>query len=381
MTRAQRTDHTRQRLPEDVESEARIANLESLYDAGQYVEAVALGESICGLAVSGHLRGQIALLLALAYIQLGRPDPARAPLAQAREHFEAIPDAEMTVECCAAEAALACLEQRPEALQLAMHALKACRSLKTVPRALEVRILSSLASAQLVAGQMSDAIRTFEEAIKRTDPVVDMRRLGRLLGNAGVAYHHLGQREKAVRCSTRAVALFQTLDDVVSLAREENNLGYYLIASGELTSARRHLERSLDLFEKTNLRSSRSLLLLSLCELSLAEGDLEQAIAHADAAIDAGESQDEPWSTADARMWKGRLLERRGDNAGADDEFQRAQTILENAPLTDRLAECHAGYAEMLERRGDLPGAYAHLKAAFHISAGRSHNCSDQLPG
>jgi tetratricopeptide (TPR) repeat protein len=276
---------------------------------------------------------------------------------------------EMTVECMAAGAALASLEQRPDALELAMQALNACRSLKAIPSALELRILSSLACAQLVAGHMSDAIGTFEEAIKRTDPVVDMRRLGRLLGNAGVAYRELGQLEKAVRCSTRAVALFQTLDDAVSLAREENNLGYYLIGSGDLTSARRHLERSLDLFEKTNLRTSRGLLLLSLCQLCLAEGDLEHAIAYADAAIEAGESQDEPWSIADARMWKGRLLERRGEDVGADDEFQRALAILENAGMTERLLECHAGYAEFLERRGDLPGAYEQVKAAFHIAA------------
>jgi tetratricopeptide (TPR) repeat protein len=344
-----------------------LANLESLYDAGQYAEATTLGESMLELPGSASFRGRIRLHLAMTYLQLGKPDLAKGPLAEARGHFEAINDAEMIVECMAGEASIACLEQRPDALGLAVAALVACRSLKKVPNALELRILSGLASVQLLVGQMSEAIRTFEEAIKRADPVVDMRRLGKLLGNAGIAYRELGQLDRAVSCSKRAVALFETLRDDVSLAREENNLGYYLIACGELTSARSHLERSLRLFEQTNLLKGRGLLLLSLCELCLAEGDLEQATTHADAAIEAGESQNEAWSVADARMWKGRVAARLGDDVGADGEFQRALTILESSGMADRRVECHTEYAEILERRGDLPRAYEHLKVAFHI--------------
>lgn len=354
-------------MREDDESEARLVRLESLHEAGRFAEVITLGRSMYDLPGTTYVQGRIRLHLAMAYLQLGEPDLAKDPLAEAKGRFEAINDAEMMVHCMAAEASVACLEQRSEAPSLAMKALMACRSLSDVPDALELRILSTLAGAQLLVGQMSEALTTFEEAIKRADPVVDMRRLAKLLGNAGLACRDLGQLETAVKYSTRAIALFEALHDLVSLAREENNLGCYLIDRGELTSARSHLVRALELFEKTNLLRARGLLLLSLCELCLAEGNLDQAMTYADAAIEAGESQNEAWSTADARMWKGRIAARFGDDVGTDDEFQRALAILESSGMTGRLVQCHTGYAEILERRGDLPRAYGHLKTAFAL--------------
>ena len=325
-----------------------------------------------GMPGSASFLGRVRLRLAMTYLQLGKPDLGRGPLAEARGHFEAVDDVEMIVECMTAEAAVANLEQRPEGLVLAMRALIACRSLRQAPRMLELRILTLLATAQLLVGQESEAMKTFEEAIKLADPVVDMRQLGKMLGNAGIAYRELGQLDRAISYSNRAVALFETVHDLVSLAREENNLGCYHIGRGELTLARKHLERSLHLFEETKLQKARAMLLLSLCELCLAEGDLEKATTHADAAIEAGESQNEVWSVADGRLWKARIAQRRGDEVSADHEFQRAVAILECSGMAERLIDCHAEYAAMLERRGDLPGAYEHLKVAFRVSTRES---------
>jgi tetratricopeptide (TPR) repeat protein len=367
VTRVRRTHRAGKHSLEDDDSRALLAKLESLYDAGLYAEATALGESMLSLPGSAAFRGRIRLDLALTHLQLGKADAASLPLAEAKAHFQAVNDAKMIVECMAAEARVACFEQRPDALELAKKALVACRSLREDPDGLELTILSSVASAQVLVGQKSEAISTFEAAIKRADPVVDMRRLGKLLGNAAIAYKDLGQLEKAVTYSNRAVALFETLHDLVSLAREENNLGYYLIRCGELASARSHLERSLQLFEQTDLRRGRSMLLLSLCELCLAEGNIGQALTHADAALEAGESQSERWSIADARIWKGRIAVKLGDDVGADDEFQRALAVLANSGMTNRLVDCHAEYAQILEGRGDLPRAYVQLRAAFHI--------------
>jgi tetratricopeptide (TPR) repeat protein len=350
---------------------ALLARLEELYDAGRYADAAALGETMLELRGSRAVRGRIRLQLAMSYLQLGRTDLGSRLLPGARVEFEAIRDSEMIVECMAAEASAACLEQRPDALDLAKSALAACRALEVVPRTLEVRILGCIASTQRLFGNAREAIETFEAAIERADPVIDMRRLGKLLGDAGVAYEELGKLDKAISYSKRAMALFETLNDFVALAREENNLGCYLIRRGDTRSARPHLERALRLFDETDLKRSRGLLLLSLCELCMAEGDFHNAIAYADAALEAGESQDEAWSIADAHIWKGRIATKLGDAAGADEEFELALATLEHAGMPERLVACHAEYADILERRGDLPRACDHLRSALRISSGR----------
>ena len=376
MGRLRTTQRRRTRSQKDRQLRALLSEVESLYDAGLYAEAIRVGEPIWGLPSSSYVRGRVRLYAAQAYLQLGKPDLGKSLLDDARRDFEAIGDAQMIVECMAAEASLACIEQRPEALSLATEALRACRSLRQSPIALEVQILSSLASCQLLVGQTSGAIKTFEEAIDRADPVVDMRRLGKLLGNAGIAYDNAGQLEKAIKCSSRAVALFEALRDVVSLAREENNLGCYLIHRGELTLARTHLEHALQLFEQTNLQKDRGLLLLSLCELFLAQGDPGQAIAYADSAIKAGESQSEAWSVANARMWKARIAARVGNDFDCDAEYEIAANLLEKAGMSERLVSCYTAYADALEKRGDLARAYGQLKLAFGISARLRENGS-----
>ena len=347
-----------------------LAKLESLGNAGSFADVIELGESISARSGSAYFRGKVQLRLAQAYLHRGKPHLAKAPLAKAKRQFAAIGDAEMIVECMALEASVACTEQRPDALDLASEALRACRSLRPVPNALELAILSSVASSQVLVGQKADAIRTFEEAIARADPVVDMRRLAKLLGNAGIAYRELGELQKAINCSTRAVALFETLRDDASLAREENNLGCYLISCGALSGARSHLERSAHLFELTNLQVGRGLMLLSLCELWFVEGDLGRADAYADAALEAGTSQQEAWSVADAQIWRGRIAARLGDEDRADKAFQFAVGILEQSAMVERLLQCHAAYAEILEEQGDMSRAYEHLRKAFDIRMG-----------
>jgi tetratricopeptide (TPR) repeat protein len=359
---------------EDVKSWAALAKLESLFAAGRYAEVITLAESMLARPGSDSLKGEVRFHLAMTYLQLGKPDLGKPPLAEAKAYFQAVGDPEMIVECIAAEAAVACLEQRPYALALGMQALAAFRCLTQAPAGLELRILSGLATAHFLLGQWTEAIETFEQAIELADPVVDMRRLGKLLGNVAVAYRELDQLPKAVSYSTRALALFETLRDHVSLAREENNLACYLISNGELAAARRHLERSFQLFEQTDLLKSRGLLLLSFCELCLAEGNVEQAVAYASAAIEAGERENEAWSVADSRMWLGRALARLGDEGAADDQFHRALVILEESGMAERLVQCHAVYAEVLERRGELARAYEHLKAAVGLVEARSRS-------
>lgn len=343
------------------------AKVEDLYNAGRYAQAIQLGRSILESPCSAEHQAKTNFYVCMAHLQLGEQASAKPYLEAAIGHFKAHNDPEMLAECMGAEASIAFLEQRPDAIVLALKALAACRSLSTIPPALELRILNGLAVAQCRYGQFEEAIATFEKAVELAGPVVDMRRLGKLLDCAGIACRELGRMEQAVSYCSRAVALFDTLTDIRSLAVAENDLGWALLGCGDFAGARQHLERSLQLHEEAHMTTDRSAVLSSMCELCFAEGDLGQATMFADTALDFGERQSEAWSIADARMWKGRIALKLGDGAGVDAAFQSALASLEKSGMTMRLVQCHAEYAEVLRRRGNLPSALEHMKAAVRI--------------
>ncbi|HKV86872.1 MAG TPA: tetratricopeptide repeat protein [Candidatus Dormibacteraeota bacterium] len=350
------------------ESQSKLLELESLYSLGDYDAAIKLGESMLELGSSAYRLGRIRFYLAMTYLQMGRPDRGAELLAEARSHFEQVNDPVMLVECMGAEAAVAQLKQRPDAPQVALEALEACRRLRPMPKTLESRLLFTVANTQLVSGKWQDAIKRYEEAIEAAGPVLDLRREAKVFHGLSWAYQELGQLDTAARYATRSVALLEILRDRVSLARSENNLGMVLMARGELGAAREHLDTAVRLADQTDLKVDLSPILASLCELCLQEGNVEQAQTFADQALEVAESQDEAIHVARAHMWRGRVADRRGDNETVDREFEVAISGLETLGVVDRLPDIHGMYAEILERRGELAKAYGHMKKALQES-------------
>ncbi len=350
------------------ETQARLLELESLYGEGRYEEAIGLGEALLELSTSAYRLGRIRYYLAMAYLQMGQPDRGATILDEARTHFEAVNDSVMLVECMAAEASLAYLKQRPNAVELAEKALAACRALNPMPSPLEARILFTVASAHLTAGDWKTAIKVYEDAIESSGSVFDLRRQAKLYSGLALAYHELGQLDTAARYGARSVALLEILRDRVSLARSENNLGLTHLARGNLVEARKHIDRSAELADATELAAGRSPILTSLCELCLKEGNITQAKAFADEALEVAEQQREAWYVAEAHMWKGRVADALGDSGAVDREFELAIEGLERLGMAERLLQCHGIYADILERRGELAKAYVHMKEALQAS-------------
>src|SRR5439155_2391634 len=149
---------------------------------------------------------QMRFHVSLANVQLGNMVRGAELLAQARARFEAANNASMLAETMAAEASLAVLQQRPDAIDVAARALAACRGLRPIPTELEVKALGCLAAANLNAGRWENAIQACEEAIERAGPVFDMRRQAKLFNDAGIAHKELGQLDKATHYASKSVA-------------------------------------------------------------------------------------------------------------------------------------------------------------------------------
>jgi tetratricopeptide (TPR) repeat protein len=349
-------------------SQTALADLEALVGDGQYREAISLGESMLDLGTSAHRLGRIRYFVAMAYIQMGQTEPAEALLAQAHAHFEAINDGVMLAECMGAEASLAYLNQRSDALELAEKALAVCRSLQPIPVPTETRLLAIVATAHVANLDWDKAVQTYGAAIETGAAFVDLRLMARMYRGLSTAYKEQGQMDTAARYATRSIALLEVLRDRVALARSENNLGLIFMARGDVPGAREHLDRALELSDETDLQLGRSHMLLSLCELCLQEDNVDQAARFAGEALTVAEQLHEGVNVAEAHMWLGRIADKQGDHERTDEEFTLAIHGLEQLGRHERLLQTHGIYAEILERRGDVSRAYVHMKKALQAS-------------
>ncbi len=350
------------------DAQASVADLEAMVGDGLYAQAIELGESLLDLGTAAHRLGRIRYFLAMAYVQMGQTGRAEDLLAQARAHFEAINDGAMLAECMGAQASLAYLNQRPDALAIAEEALAVCRNLDPVPLPTEANLLGILATAYVANLDWDKAVSTFKEAIEAGKAFVDLRMMARMYRGLSNAYKELGQIDAATRYATRSVALLEVLRDRVALARSENNLGLILTARGDAAGAREHLDRSLALGAEADLQLGRSRMLINLCELCLQEGSVDRAAEFARDALELATQLKEGVNVADAHMWLGRIADRQGDAPGADREFALAIRGLEELGRRESLFHLHGVYAEILERRGDVAKAYVHMKKALEAS-------------
>ena len=73
-------------------------------------------------------------------------------------------------------------------------------------------------------------------------------------------------------------------------------------------------------------------------------------------------------NVAESHIWLGLAADRDADHKAADHEFNQAFAELTAIGAQERLLKCHGIYAEVLERRGEMEKAYAHMKKAFAAS-------------
>ncbi len=350
------------------ETQSALADLEAMVGDGRFAEAIALGRSMLDLGTSAHRLGRIRYFVAIACIQLGQTEQAEELLVQARAHFEAINDGVMLAECLGAEASLAYLNRRPEALALAEKALAVCRALDPVPVPTEARLLGIVATAHVANLDWDKAVETYEAAIEAAGSLADLRLLARMYRGLSSAYKELGQMDTASRYATRSVALLEVVRDRVALARSENDLGLILLARGDVATAQPHLDRAHDLSDDTDLQVGRSRMLLSLCELCLQEGNIGRAGEFAREALALASRLHEGANVAEAHIWLGRIADKLGDADETDREFALAIQGLEKLGRRESLFHSHGVYAEILERRGDVAQAYVHMKKALEAS-------------
>jgi tetratricopeptide (TPR) repeat protein len=348
-----------------------IADLESLCLHQRFEEAIALGDQVLGQRLPARAEAYVQQYMGQALVRSSRPDEALDHLRRASALLEEDSDPWLAIECADWEACALYIKEDERALSVAEHALKLCRSTQPRMPGTEARILEHLASIHVKAHNFDRAIAYYEEALAAAGSVRDLSRMGRTYHGLGIAYQERGDLGRAVEFTHKALALYSLERDNALLARGENELGLLLMRQGKTVRAEEAFHAALGHFDESGIEHGRSHVLLSLAELQLSTGRVQESGETVRRAIDLATRLDEKLALSTAHQLLGQVYEREGKHRFADREFTTAIGLLDAEGSAQRLAECHAAFAEVLEARGQAAQARKHWKEAANLALER----------
>jgi tetratricopeptide (TPR) repeat protein len=348
--------------------DARVEELQALCLQLQFDKAIALGLPLLERPMAPKLEALVRHYVGQALVRSTRPDEGLEHLRRAQVLLEQDPDPWLTVECADWEASALYLKEDPRALYVAERALELCRA--TEPRfpGTEARILEHIATIHVKNHSFERAIAFYEEALRTAGTMRDLPRLGRTYHGLSIVYQERGDIGMAIEFTHKALALYALEHDTTLQAMGQNELGLLLMRQGHMERAEEAFRAALFYLGQAGTERIKSHVLLSLGELELKVGRFADGIQVVKEAIDLAKRLDERLALAGGHGLLGQLYERIGNHELADKEFRVAIKLLSAEGRTERLAETHAAYAELLDARGDARMSGRHWKQAAKLA-------------
>jgi tetratricopeptide (TPR) repeat protein len=351
--------------------DARVEELQALCLQQQFEKAVLLGLPLLDHPMAPKLEARIRHYVGQALVRSARPDEGLEHLRRAQALLERDPDPWLLVECADWEASALYLKEDPRALLAAERALGLCRATEPRLPGTEARILEHIATIHVKNHSFERAIALYEEALRTAGTMRDLPRLGRTYHGLSIAYQERGDIGRAIEYTHKALALYALEHDTALQANGQNELGLLLMRQGQTERAEEAFRAALAHLGEAGTERMKSHVLLSIGELQLRVGRFADGIEVVKDAIDLAKRLDEHLAVAGGHELLGQLYEHTGDHELSDKEFRIAIKLLNAEGRTERLAETHAAYAELLDARGDARMSGRHWKLAAKLALQR----------
>jgi len=352
-------------------ADARIEELQALCLQYQFDKAITLGLPLLEHLMAPRLEVRVRHYVGQALVRSMRPDEGLEHLRRAQALLERDPDPWLAVECADWEASALYLKEDPRALSVAERALELCRATEPRLPGTEARILEHMATIHVKNHAFDRAIALYEEALRTAGTMRDLPRLARTYHGLSIAYQERGDIGRAIEYTHKALALYTLEHDAALQAMGQNELGLLLMRQGHMERAEEAFRAALLHLNDAGTERMKSHMLLSIGELQLRVGRFAEGVQVVKEAIDLAKRLDEGLAVASGHGLLGQLYERAGDHELADKEFRLAIKLLNAEGRTERLAETHAAYAELLDARGDAKLSGRHWKQAAKLALQR----------
>jgi tetratricopeptide (TPR) repeat protein len=352
-------------------ADARVEELQALCLQDQFDEAITLGLPLLERRMAPRLEARVRHYVGQALVRSMRPDEGLEHLRRAQALLEIEPDPWLAAECADWEASALYLNEDARALSVAERALNLCRATEPRLPGTEARILEHIATIHVKNHSFDRAIAFYEQALQAAGTMRDLPRLGRTYHGLSIAYQERGDIVRAIEYTHKALALYALEHDTALQANGQNELGLLLMRQGQMERAEEAFRAALVHLGEAGTERTKSHVLLSLGELQMRTGRPADGIQVVKEAIDLAKRLDEHLALASGHALLGQLYEHIDNHELADKEFRVALRLLGAEGRTDRLAETHAAYAEILDARGDGRMASRHWKQAAKLALQR----------
>ena len=135
------------------------------------------------------------------------------------------------------------------------------------------------------AGQLDQAITTFEQVRGEYTAQGDAAKAASVANDLGVVYYLNGKPQQARDALNEALAAFEKLGDVTGQAKAIGNLAQLLSRSGDKDGAEKNYTRAAELFHQVGERGMEQDTYRALSQMQLQRGRWLEALASYDLAL------------------------------------------------------------------------------------------------
>jgi len=350
-----------------------LGNFQPALEAAQNAAKIGQAES------SRLVVAQARLVEGVCWERLGEQDKSRTASNEARDLFLAAGDKRGAASALTRTGDTYYDEGKfSEAVHTYEEALRTFREIGD--QANSARTLNSLGNVASDTGDLPKAMSYYQQTLALDNEIDSKAGVAGALGNIANVYDSMSDLPNARKKNEEGLAMFREVGDQRGTASTLANLGNVLLEMGEVAAARQRYDEALAIQRQIGYRRGQAYALSNTADLLLVTGDFAQARKLGEDSLAIRKDLGETANIAVSQLQLGWIAFNQAKASEAETYLRDAAAAFEKTGLTDLLISSKALLATVLAERGKLPEAEQLASTAVEL-AGKRPSRPQQFDG